>query len=275
MNVQRLLAVSTKELREVARDKLYATLAFAVPTFLMFLIGFCLAMDVENVPIAIVDNDNTPESRDLAARFYTSRYFHLKTIAYDDRQLDPLLRNNVLRAVIVIPAHFAQNIRRGLPAPVQVLLDGTYTGRGQITKGYITGLIASANAELQSQGVSQATGISSTQAAIALQPIDVRYIYNPSMKSALGLTPRLLVLILYTISPVLTALGVVREKETGSIFNVYASTITRSEYLIGKLLPYIGIAFLNGVILLLIALLVFKAPFRGSLFSSSCQHWPT
>ena len=108
MDIKRIWAVAVKETREIARDKLFAALAFGLPTFLMLLLGFSLSTDVEHVPIAIVDNDNTFASRDFASRFASSRYFHLVAIAYDDRQLDPLLRNNVVRAVIVIPEHFSR-----------------------------------------------------------------------------------------------------------------------------------------------------------------------
>lgn len=261
------MAVSYKELREVARDKLFAVLAFVLPTFLMLLMGVCLSMDVEHIPIAIVDNDNTPESRDFTSRFASSRYFNLVKIAYDDRQLDPLLKNNVIRAVIVIPEHFGKNLRKGRPAPVQTLLDGTYTSRAQITKGYISSIIASMNASILAEYISRTKGVPLDRAQIAVRPIkvDTRYLYNPSVKSVLGMAPRLIVIILYMVPPLLTALGVVREKETGSIFNVYASTLTRGEYLTGKLIPYVGIAFANGIVLWLVALLVFGAPFRGSV----------
>ncbi|MEN6521399.1 MAG: ABC transporter permease [Armatimonadota bacterium] len=266
MNIRRIIAVSYKEFREVARDKLFAVLAFVLPSFLMLLLGVCLSMDVEHIPIAIVDNDNTPESRDFASRFSSSRYFDLVWIAYDDRELDPLLQNNIIRAVIIIPKDFGKNVNKGRPAPVQTLLDGTYTSRAQITKGYVSSIIGAMNANLLAQYISRIAGVPLDRAKIAVQPVKVntRYLYNPAIKSVLGLAPRLLVLILYMVPPLLTALGVVREKETGSIFNVYASTLTRGEYLIGKLIPYIGIAFLNGIVLLLIALIVFGAPFKGS-----------
>lgn len=267
MNIRRIAAVAYKEIREVSRDKLFAVLAFVLPSFLMLLLGVCLSMDVEHIPIGIVDNDNTFESRDFTSRFSSSRYFDLVSIAYDDRDLDPMLKNNVLRAVIVIPAHFGKNIQKGRPASVQTLLDGTYTSRAQITKGYVSSIIASMNANLLAQYVSRLKGVPLDRAQIVVSPvkIETRYLYNPSIKSVLGLAPRLIGLILYMMPPLLTALGVVREKETGSIFNVYASTLTRGEYLIGKLIPYVGIAFFNGIVLLLIALLVFGAPFRGSV----------
>ena len=123
------------------------------------------------------------------------------------------------------------------------------------------------NARLMAEYVSRLKGVPVDRAQIAVQPIkvDTRFLYNPSVRSILTVPPRLLILILYTIPPLLTAVRVVKEKETGSIFNVYASTITRGEYLIGKLIPYVGIAFINGIVLFIIALLVFGAPFRGSL----------
>lgn len=267
MSVKRMVAVTVKETREIARDKLFAVLAFGLPTFLMLLLGFSLSTDVEHVPIAIVDNDNTYASRDFANRFASSRYFHLVAIAYDDRQLDPLLRNNVVRAVIVIPRHFSKNIYGMRPAPVQVLLDGTYTSRANITKGYISSVMAGMNARLMAEYVSRLKGVPVDQAQIAVQPmsVDTRFLYNPSVKSILTVPPRLLILILYTVPPLLTSVRVVKEKETGSVFNVYASTITRAEYLIGKLVPYVCIAFINGIVLFIIAVLVFGAPFRGSL----------
>jgi ABC-2 type transport system permease protein/ribosome-dependent ATPase len=267
MNLKRVKAVSYKELREVARDKLFAGLAFVLPAFLMVLLGLCLSLDVENIPIAIVDNDNTMESRDFSSRFSSSRYFNLVAIAYDDRKLDGLLSTNTIRAVIVIPEHFGENVRKGRPAPVQTLLDGTYTSRAQITKGYISSIIGALNAQLLAAHLARLKGVPQDRAEIAVNPIslETRYLYNPSQKSVLGMAPRLMVLILYMVPPLLTALGVVKEKETGSIFNVYASTLTRGEYLVGKLLPYVGIAFLNAILLLVIVLTVFGAPFRGSL----------
>lgn len=267
MSIKRVIAVSYKELCEIARDKLFAALAFALPSFLMLLLGVCLSLDVENIPIAIVDNDNTLKSRDFASRFSSSRYFNLVAVAYDDRDLDPMLKNNVVRAVIVIPEHFGKNIRKGRPARVQTLLDGTYTSRAQITKGYVSSIIASLNSDLLAQYVSRIKGIPLDRAQVIVNPVPVasRYLYDPSIKSVLGTAPRLMVLILYMVPPLLTAIGVVKEKETGSIFNVYASTLTRAEYLTGKLLPYVGIAFLNAVVLLIIALTFFGAPFKGSL----------
>ncbi len=267
MNVKRMAAVSYKELREVARDKLFAGLAFILPAFLMILLGLCLSLDVENIPIGIVDNDNTLESRDFASRFASSRYFNLVAIAYDDRDLNGLLSTNKIRAVIVIPAHFGESVRRGGPAPVQTLLDGTYTSRAQITKGYISSIIGSMNADILASHVARLTGAPMDRAEIAVHPVSVetRYLYNPSQRSVLGMAPRLMVLILYMVPPLLTALGVVKEKETGSIFNVYASTLTRGEYLVGKLLPYVGIAFLNAILLFVIVMVVFGAPFRGSI----------
>jgi drug efflux transport system permease protein len=267
MNVKRVTAVSYKEFREIARDKLFAGLAFILPAFLMLLLGFCLSLDVENIPIGIVDNDNTIESRDFSSRFSSSRYFNLVYIAYDDRQLNKALSTNAIRAVIVIPEHFGENMRSGRPAPVQTLLDGTYTSRAQTTKGYVSSIVASLNADLLAQYVARLAGVPEDRSRIAVSPIsvDTRMLYNPAQKSVFGIAPRLIMLILYMVPPLLTALGVVKEKETGSIFNVYASTLTRAEYLVGKLLPYVGIAFLNAVILLIMVLVVFGAPFKGSL----------
>ena len=265
MNIRRITAVISKEWREIIRDRLFFTLAFVVPTMLMLLFGYGLSLDVENIPFAVVDRDGSSLSRDYAYRFIDSRYFQFKGYSNDERELAPLLSDNTLRAVIVIPEHFEENLLAGRPVHVQTLIDGTFPFRAQTTKGYVIAINSALSMQLLANYLGHAQGMTPQQAQAMLQPVklQVRYLYNQSVKSIWSLAPKLIMVILMISPPFLTALGVVREKESGSIYNIYASTVSRGEFLIGKITPYVLISTANALILWLLASELFGAPFKG------------
>ena len=265
MNIRRISAVISKEWREIIRDRLFFTLAFVVPSMLMLLFGYGLSLDVENIPFAVVDRDGSSLSRDYAYRFIDSRYFQFKGYSNDERELAPLLSDNTLRAVIVIPEHFEENLLAGRPAHVQTLIDGTFPFRAQTTKGYVIAINSALSMQLLANYLGKTQGMTPQQAQAMLQPVklQVRYLYNQSVKSIWSLAPKLIMVILMISPPFLTALGVVREKESGSIYNIYASTVSRGEFLIGKITPYVLISTANALILWLLANELFGAPFKG------------
>jgi len=265
MNLKRIAAVISKEWREIIRDRLFFALAFVVPAMLMLLFGYGLSLDVENIPFAVVDRDGSNLSRDYASRFIDSRYFQFKGYSNDERELEPLLSDNTLRAVIIIPEHFEKNLLAGRPAQVQTLIDGTFPFRAQTTKGYVIAINSALSMQLLASHLGRAQGLTPQQAQQMLQPVklQVRYLYNQSVKSIWSLAPKLIMVILMVSPPFLTALGVVREKESGSIYNIYASTVSRGEFLIGKITPYVLISTVNALILWLLASELFGAPFKG------------
>ena len=265
MILSRIVAVASKEWREIVRDRLFFILAFVVPAALTILFGYGLSLDVENIPMAVVDHDHSALSREYANRFIGSRYFQFKGYADDERQLTDALSDSKMRAVIVIPPHFQQNLLAGRPAEVQTLMDGSFPFRALTTKAYVEAINASMNVDVVSDYLAKAAGIPLARARAMLQPVQlqVRYLYNQSVKSIWSLAPKLIMAIMMISPPFLTALGVVREKESGSIYNIYASTVQRSEFLIGKLAPYVLISTINVGLLWAIATLLFGAPFKG------------
>ncbi|MFA6011368.1 MAG: ABC transporter permease [Desulfobacteraceae bacterium] len=265
MNLQRIVAVAQKEWREIVRDRLFFSLAFIVPMLLMLMFGFGLSLDVENIPMAIVDQDGSTLSRDYAHQFINSRYFQFLGYSHDERELAPLLTGNRIRAAIIIPEHFEKNLLSSRPAQVQTLIDGTFPFRAQTTKGYIIAINSAVSAELLAGYLSKLRGIPQAQAMKIIQPVslEVRYLYNQGVKSIWSLAPTLIMVILMISPPFLTALGVVREKESGSIYNIYSSTLSRGEFLIGKISPYVGISILNALILWFIATWLYDVPFKG------------
>lgn len=267
MQVKRILAIVVKEFREILRDPLYFSLCFIVPSAIMLIFGYGLSLDVENIPFAVVDYDKTNLSRDYTYKFTKSRYFDLKACTEDGRKIDRMLDKGVIRMGLIIPEHFQENLSAGKKADVQFLIDGTFPYRTKTMKGYIVAMNADFNSQILSSYITKTMGISLKQAKQKLNPIglQVRYFYNEPIKSIYSLAPALMGMILFMSPPFLTALGIVREKESGSIYNIYSSTVTRSEFLIGKLFPYVVISIINANILWIMVTSLFGVPFKGNL----------
>jgi len=267
MNLRRAVAVASKESREIVRDKLLLILAFVLPVSLMILIGFGMVMDVTNIPLAIVDRDGSAMSRDLAYRLISSEYFDFKGYVFDDRDAGRQLTAGTLRAIVVVPEHFQRDVQAGRPAALQTLLDGTYPHAAIIVKAYVDAIINSTGIDLLASRISAERGITYKDALHTLQPfrVEVRYLYNESLENDWSGPPVMIMFILFMLPAFMTSIQVVREKERGSIYNIYASSVTRGEFLLGKLAPYVVIFVANGMILWVVGLTLFGAPFRGSL----------
>lgn len=265
MNFRRIVALAHKEWREILRDRLFFTLAFVVPASLMLIFGYGLTLDVEHIPFAVVDLDKSAMSRDYLHRFIDSRYFDYQGDVVSERELAPLLADSRIRLAIVIPPRFQENLMAGRAVAVQTLIDGTFPFRTASSKGYVVAINAAFNSELMGNYISRRLGVSVPSAMALVQPVAVqlRYLYNQEVKSVWTIAPVIMMFVLMITPPFLTALGVVREKENGSIYNIYASTVTRGEFLIGKLTPYVGISVVNFLILWLMATGLFGAPFKG------------
>ncbi len=265
MKLQRVRAVMFKEWREIVRDRLFLSLAFVVPISMMLVFAYGINMDVENLPFAVLDYDQTKLSRDYLHLFIDSRYFDYQGDVHSERELDPLLADSVIRFAIIVPPKFQENLLAGRPVAVQSLIDGVFPFRASTSKGYVIAINSAFNSKLLAGYISEHFGMPQEQAEAMVQPIKVqlRYLYNQELKSIWSMAPLMMMFVLMITPPFLTALGVVREKENGSIYNIYASTITRGEFLIGKLTPYVFISILNMLILWLMATSLFHAPFKG------------
>lgn len=266
MNPKRIVATISKEWREITRDKLFLTLAFVSPVLIMLVFGYGMNMDVENIPIVILDQDNTPQSRDYAHRYIHSRYFDFRGYVKNEHDIAHLILNGEIRAAIIIPEHFSKRLAQGRPVAVQTILDGTIPLRTSMTKGYIIAINANVNRDRMAEFLSAYQGIPLEAARRRIEGIrlESRYLYNQGMKSIWSMTPKLIMVILMMAPPFLTAVAVVREKERGSIFNIYSSTVSKAEFLIGKLTPYTLITLIDGLLLWVLVTQLYGAPFKGS-----------
>ncbi len=267
MNLKRIAAVASKEWREVTRDRLFLLLAFLMPALWMVVFGYGLVLDVENIPFAVLDRDHSELSRDYVYRFLQSRYFSVQGSLSSEAEADEWLLRGKARAVIIVPEQFQERLQAGQPVDVQTLIDGVFPLRADIIKGYIIAINSAVNEDLLTDHLARSRGISRQEAQRLSRRItlDVRYLYNEEVRSAWSTVPALVMFALMVSSPLLTALGVVREKETGSIYNIYSATVSRLEFLVGKLTPYVMISASNIVLLWLIAVSLFAVPFKGNL----------
>ncbi len=273
MNLERVIAIAYKEWREIVRDRLFLVLAFFVPSFMLLVFGYGLILDVENIPFCVVDYDRTPTSRDYIYRFIGSRYFDYKGDVEDEALLKPLFEASRIRFALIIPEHFERDIRSGRATTVQSIIDGVFPFRSMTSKGYVLAMNAAFNTELLADHLSKQMGIPRDRAEDRAQPVrvQIRYLYNQELKSTWSISAAMIMFVLMVSPPFLTALGVVREKEFGSIYNIYCSTVTRGEFILGKLAPYVFISILNSVILWVWTVFLFGTPFKGDPLFFFCS----
>lgn len=264
-SLKKIGVVALKENKEIWRDKVYLVMAFIFPLALMYVLGFGLTFDVEHLPFAVVDEDHSDLSRELTHTFSDSRYFDYKGHVKSVQSGETLLNRSDIRFLLVIPPQFAANLKKGHSAMVQTQIDGLFTYRAKVVKGYVSATIAHFNQQHLQTFMAKTQGISQQRLATLIQPITLqtRYLYNNELRSIWSTGSGMIMLIMLMSPALLTALGIVREKESGAIYNIYASTVTRAEFITGKLLPYVVISFVNTLILTLAALWLFNVPFKG------------
>ncbi len=266
MNLRRVTAVATKEWKETVRDRLFLLMSFLLPPLWMVVFGYGLVLDVEHVPFAVLDRDQSSLSRDYLYRFMESRYFDYRGSVYDERDIDRLLGDTAIRMAIVVPERFAEQLMAGSSVTVQTLLDGTFPLHADTLKGYVIAINRAFTQELLTDFLARTRGLVPEEARRFVEPVslETRYLYNQEVRSTWSMVPALIMFALMVASPLLTALGVVREKETGSIYNIYSATVSKTEFLIGKLVPYFVISMVNVAVLWAIAVWFFGVPFKGS-----------
>lgn len=255
-NLGRAFSYTLRETLELRRDPVRATLALLGTAILMFIMGYGINLDVENLSFAVLDRDQTVLSQNYALNLSGSRYFIEKPPLTGYVDLDQRMRNGDLALAIEIPSGFARDIGRGTAVQVGAWADGAMPTRAETVRGYV-------QAMHQMWLVDMATHRLGIKMAAA-STVETRYRYNPDVKSLPAMVPAILPMLLMMIPAMLTALSVVREKELGSIINLYVTPVTRSEFLLGKQLPYIVLAMINFFLLAALAVTVFGVPIKGS-----------
>ena len=258
-----LFSVLRKETREILRDPYTLSIALVLPLVMLFLFAYGVNTDVRNIQLAVMDFDQTSSSRDYIQAFFNSGYFDSAGIVQNYEQAGDMLDRDTVDAVLVILPGFARTLSNGGQTQIQTLLDGSYTPSAQVAESYIEAINAAYNGKIVSNYLESRSGQSLDQ-YIPLR-VQSRVLYNPGLKSVNVIVPGLFGVILMALPPLLSALAIVREKERGSIQQVFVSPIRPLELIIGKLIPYAVIAFLEMLIVFAGGILWFGVPFRGSI----------
>ncbi|WFA71214.1 ribosome-associated ATPase/putative transporter RbbA [Klebsiella pneumoniae] len=259
-SLRRLFSYSRREALELRRDPVRSTLALLGTVILMFIMGYGISMDVEDLRFAVLDRDQTLSSQGWSQNLAGSRYFIEQAPLHSYDELDRRMRDGELAVAIEIPPNFGRDIARGTPVQIGVWVDGAMPNRAETVRGYVQAMHL---AWLQEMAGRQ----SSPQRDTSLISIETRYRYNLDVKSLPAIVPAVIPLLLMMIPAMLSALSVVREKELGSIINLYVTPTTRSEFLLGKQLPYIVLGMFNFFLLCALSVFVFGVAHKGSFLT--------
>jgi ABC-2 type transport system permease protein len=253
-----VLAVATKELHQISRDRRTLGILLLFPAFILLIYGYALNFDIRNVRLAVQDRDRSTGSRELVSAFINSGYFDLVGQVESDADASRLFDTNQARALLVVPANFDRDVRRHQATTVQMVIDGDNANTASTVMGYAQALVGeySTHVALQAAG----TGMPPT-APLTLEP---RIWYNPQLRSTLFLVPGLIAFIAMITAVVSTALSVVKEKERGTMEQIRMSPIGPVSFILGKTLPYLALSFVSALLILFTAQLLFELPMRGS-----------
>lgn len=245
-----------REVLELRRDPLRATLALFGSLVLMCVISIGISLDVDHLTFAVLDRDQSILSQDYAQNLVGSRYFVPRAPLVDDRDIERRMRNGRLSLAIEIPPGFARDVARGRRVEIGAWVDGAMPMRAETIRGYVAGMHEN---WLRDQA-KRRLGMSLAPAV----DIAIRYRYNPDVKSLPAMIPAIMPMLLLMLPAMLTALAVVRERELGSIVNLYVTPVTRAEFLLGKQAPYVMLAILNFLLMVVLADVVFGVRIKGS-----------
>lgn len=259
----RISSVLRKETREILRDPYTLGIALVLPLVMLFLFAYGVNTDVRNIKMIALDFDQSATSRDYSRSFANSGYFQLVDSVRNYDEIADLLDRDQADVALVIPPNFEKTLSGGGQVEVQTILDGSYTPFAQVAQSYIEAINADYNSRMLADYVENRTG-QPLDRFIALT-VESRVRYNPGLKSVNSIVPGLFGVILMAFPPLLSALAIVREKERGSIQQVFISPIRPVELILGKLIPYGVIAFIEMMIVLGGGIFWFDVPFRGSL----------
>jgi ABC-2 type transport system permease protein len=260
MTTRVLRALVRKEAIEIVRDPITLAVAIVLPLLMLFIFGYGISMDVEDVPLAVRDRDGTQESRRLTEAFVRSGYFHLQSLVRSDAQARAVLDTGKATIVLDIPADFTRDLQAGREASVQLLLDGSFSATALIVSNYAAAVI--------NRFSEQAAQRRLAELGLSLPPpvqLETRVWFNPSMRTVNYIVPGLFAVLLMAFPPMLTALAIVRERERGTIEQIYVSPVTPALFVVGKVLPYALIAFAEMLLVLGAGTAWFGIPLRGSL----------
>lgn len=257
--LRRLLSYASRETLELMRDPIRLTMSFLGSMVLMVVIGYGITMDVEDLSYAVFDRDQSSISLDYRNALSGSRYFDEKPAITSYADMDKRMKSGEISLAVEIPPEFGQYVHKGEQVEIGAWIDGAMPSRAETIEGYVTGIHVK-------WLLQQASQMSQAQSSSSINVVS-RYLYNPDIRSLVAIVPAVIPMLLLMIPALLTSLAVVREKELGSIINLYVTPVSKLEFLLGKQLPYIATSFISFLLLVAMAVWLFNVPLKGDVLA--------
>lgn len=251
MKLLRIKAIAKKELIQIWRDPLSLAMAFIMPVMLLFIFGYAITLDINNLKTVVYDLDKSSLSRGLIDVFRSSGYFTIVGNINDQKEIDGYLDRGRAFIAISIPEDFSEKIKTGKEADLQVIVDGSDSNTATIALGYISALTGIYSERISGRRI------------IPLIDPRVRVWYNPELKSRNFIIPGLIAVIMAVISALLTSLTIAREWERGTMEQLISTPVKTPELILGKLIPYFFIGFIDVFLSICLAVFLFNVPLRG------------
>jgi len=262
MNVYRTFAVARKEARQIVRDSRALYLALGIPVLLMILFGYALSLDVDDIPLAVWDQDRSPQSREFLDRMTSSGYFKLVMQTDSYREMVERVDRGDVNVALVVPYDFSSNLKGGKSTSVQVLVDGSDSTRAGLAIVYLETIVSTFEADFKLKALMRQAVESRVKPPVEAR---IKLLYNPELVSRNNIIPGLIAIIMMVIAALLTSLTVVRERETGTMEQLISTPVQSNELIVGKLIPYFALGYADLLMVYLMGVYVFGVPFRGSL----------
>lgn len=255
---RRMLAMAHKEVLHMARDVRVIYFSLGMPVVMIFLFGYAVSFDIENIPLAVVDMDNTSASRGISEAMTSSGTFRLVARPSTPEAVEPLFRVGAVKVALVIPKGTYREMKKGKNASIQLMVDGADNTTASVAVGYASSVMVQHSRKTAAAG---AGGVASVD---ILMEAPVRVLFNPALKSARYMVPGLIVVVLSMMTVILTALTVAREWERGSMEQLFSTPVGTVEIVIGKLIPYFVMGLLQVLLVVTLGMWMFDVPLRGS-----------
>jgi ABC-type multidrug transport system permease subunit len=254
MKIRTVQAYMLKEFMELYRTRLIV-MVYLMPLMIVILFGYGIRMEVTQARILILDNDQSQLSRKLTMAFEHTKYFNAKTTYMSEKEALRTIKQAKTDVILIIPSSFEKNLYKGLKSELGVFIDAAFPTRASTLEAYVQGEILSVASSVTKNLPNQSQG---------MIKLNSRSLFNQAMRDEDAIVPGLIGLVLLVAPAILAALLIVKEKEKGTIFNFYASPLSKGEFLLAKILPVFILHSFNIFILFLVAIYLFEVPFRGS-----------
>lgn len=255
MSWKRIKILMWKQFLQIFRDKSMLPMLLLMPVIQLVAFGYIAGGDVRNVPLAVVDNDHSAISQQVVTAFTQSGYYTLVNAARNESDMQAALDSGKAQAAVIIPAGLENSVRAKRPEKLEVIVDGSDSRVSGVAAGYAAGIIADLSAKLYPMGAAKAGGVDA----------QVRVLYNPTMRAVNTMVPSLLAFILLVSTSNVMSQAIVKEREQGTLEQLFVTPISRTDYLLGKLLPFVLIGTVQILIIFTVGILWFRVPFHGSL----------